>query len=397
MTELDLGLKVGVRRLLWQMGYSTRLDVELRGERATRASTKTAVLNSEAQHQAIQPVRRETEVVNETFTDLDVLGVMAMPGFRISTTIADCKSGKKDRPAARMFWARGVADLFGADEVMLVREHEVSDATRQLSSRLRITVLPSKDLSAMQDLYGVPAISSGDPLGVLFERSQVERNLSVFSGLDRRLNGLLEYREFDFWVYEQYRNPIQLVAHLQEAAKHLDARNPIHLGLFLDLSWLYTLALIRVAEYVRGAFLHDIDRGIQEYLFGGATNLREKREIADLLSSLAPAGTKNLTTLPGYYAGLKELVSRLLRRPNEIQTALRYAEAASALMSLRQQVTLSEAFGPSFNPIAAKLVADVCGFLVAAAGLSTDFRGYARTWLLAEEPPHARRPQSDQQ
>ena len=30
MSELDLGLKVGARRLFWSMGLSTRLDVELR-------------------------------------------------------------------------------------------------------------------------------------------------------------------------------------------------------------------------------------------------------------------------------------------------------------------------------------------------------------------------------
>ncbi len=44
------------------------------------------------------------------------------------------------------------------------------------------------------------------------------------------------------------------------------------------MTWLYLLTLIRVdkTEHVRNGFLSDPDRGLQEYLSGGATNLREK-------------------------------------------------------------------------------------------------------------------------
>ena len=221
MTELDLGLKVGVRRLLWSMGYSTRLDVELRGDRRPSASQSRAA-NGSGQGEATKLTRpADAKGVPETFTDLDVLGVFVAPGFQLSTTIADCKSGLRDKPTARMFWARGVADLFGADQVMLVREHDVIDATRQLSSRLGITVLPAADLAAMQQLHGAPLANPTGPLGLMFDRQSVADNLSAFTGLDRRLNPLLEYRQFDYWVYEHHRNPIQLVAHLCEWSNYL--------------------------------------------------------------------------------------------------------------------------------------------------------------------------------
>lgn len=384
MTELDLGLKVGVRRLLWSMGYSTRLDVELRGDRRAVAS-QTRRAGGPGQEESLKFARSaDSNKAPETFTDLDVLGVVVAPGFQLSTIIADCKSGQRDKPTARMFWARGVADLFGADQVMLVREHDVLDATRQLSSRLGITVLPAADLAAMQRLHGSPVANPSGPLGLMFDRRAVEENLSAFTGLDRRLAPLLEYRQFDYWVYEHHRNPIQLVAHLRDSANRLDPRNPIHLALFVDLVWLYIVALVRVVAHIRGAFLQDPDRGLQEYIFGGATNLREKQETAALLRSVAPPGTPNLDHLPDYYGNLRELVTRLLRRPDEVQSALRYAEAASALMAARQRITLPEAFRESFNPIAAKLVADICGFLVASGGLKPDFRTQARAWLLGE-------------
>ena len=382
MTELDLGLKVGVRRLLWSMGYSTRLDVELRGD---RPSTSTSRSTNDAGRGEVLKGRAEARRGGpETFTDLDVLGVFVAPGFKFSTTIADCKSGQRDKPTARMFWARGVADLFGAEQVMVVREHDVPDATRQLSSRLGITVLPAADLAAMQQLHAVPAANAPSALDLLFDRQSVAANLSAFTGLDRRLNRLLEYRQFNFWVYDHHRNPVQLVSHLRDSAAVLDPGNPVHLALFLDLAWLYAVSLIRAVSHIRGAFLKDPDRGLQEYLFGGATNLREKEETAALLRSVAPPGADNLHHLPPYYGNLRELVTRLMRRPNEIQSALRYAEVASALMAARQRITLKDALGESFDPIAAKLVADVCGFLVASAGLSPGFRLQARAWLLSE-------------
>lgn len=371
MSELDLGLKVGVRRLLWSMGFSTRLDVVLRGDGRPTATKSPG-----------SKTMRSTGP--ETFTDLDVLGVVVSPGYRLTKAVADCKSGTRDKPTARMFWARGVADLFGADQTLLVREHEVNDATRQLSSRLGITVLTSKDLVAMQQLHGDPVANPAGPLQVLFDREQVERAMHAFDKLDRRLNPLLEYRNFDYWVYDQHRNPFQLVAHLRDARRHLDPANPDHLALFLDMSWLYLYSLIGVTEHLRGAFMQDVDRGLQEYLFGGSTGLNEKREFAALLESVRPKDAKAVDHLPPYYANLREVVTRLLRRPGHVQGALRYAEAASALMAARARVPLKVAFGSEFDPVTAKLVADVCGFLVASADLDAGFRAQARAWLLAE-------------
>lgn len=364
MTELDLGLKVGSRRLLWSMGFSTRLDVELRGFSPS-------------------PADGAPRRAPESFTDLDVLGVAVAPGFHLTSAIADCKTTRRDS-TARMFWVRGVADLFGADQAFLVREHDVADAARQLSSRLGITVLTSEDLTRMQEFHGDPVMDPTGPLSVLFDRTAVAAHLAAFTGLDRRLKRLLEYRQFDYWVYDEHRNPIQLVAHLNGARRHLSPKDPTHLALFLDLAWMYLLTLIHLIEHVRAAYLGDPDRGLQEYLFGGATALREKEQVAKLLRTVAPGDAEGLNHLPPYYSSLRELTVRLLRRPAQIQDALRYAEAAAALAAGRIRLPLGNAFGALYDPIPAKLVADICGFLVAAGDLHPDFRSQARAFLLGE-------------
>ncbi|GAA1727898.1 hypothetical protein [Nonomuraea bangladeshensis] len=370
MTELDLDLKVATRRLFWSMGYSTRLDVPLRGFSPI----------GEFSGRSRSP---------ETFTDLDVLGFSVVGGHRLSAEIADCKTSRKES-TARMFWLRGIADLFGADHAYLVRQHEVTDAARQLSARLGITVLPGIELKNIQDQYGPPIPDGEHPLAMLFDTSAAASHLAAFTKLDRQLNDLIEYRNFDYWVYEDYRNLVQMVAHLSGANRVLDPRNPIHVALLIDLSWLYLLTLIRAITHIRGAFLSNLDRGLQEYMFGGVLNLQEKQEVARLLVTLRPSkSSKKLDHLPPYYKLLLDLVFRLLRRPGQMQTALRYAEVATAFAAAKARVTLPDAFAfsSSFDAVAAKLVADVCGFLVATAQLDSGFRWRVRAYLLAEEPP----------
>lgn len=367
MSELDLGLKVGVRRLFWAMGMSTRLDVQLRGF-------------------SPPPHVRERSRAPETFTDLDVLGFSVADGYDIASSIADCKTSRKES-TSRTFWVRGVADLFRAERAYLVREHEVSDAARQLSARLGVAVLTADDLRRTQEFYkeSLPALDG--PLGLLFERSSAAEHLSAFRDLDRRLKPLLDFREFDFWVIDEHRAPVQLVAHLAAAGTHLDPRDPAHTALVLDLAWLCLLSMIRVTEHVRRAFLADPDRALQEYLFGGAPGLREKQETARLLQGVAPDGTGVLDYLPNYYSQMRELTVRLLRRPRHMQAALRYLELSSALAAARRSAPLAEILsdGP-FDAVAAKLASDVTGFLVSAAGLDAGFRTRSRAYLLAERP-----------
>lgn len=367
MSELDLGLKVGVRRLFWAMGMSTRLDVQLRGFSPAPTGSK------------------ERSRAPEAFTDLDVLGFSVADGYDIATSIADCKTSRKES-TSRMFWVRGVADLFRADHAYLVREHEVSDAARQLSARLGVTVLTADHLRRTQEFYkeALPALDG--PLGLLFDRDAAAAHLSAFRGLDRRLKPLLDFREFDFWVIDEHRAPVQLVAHLTAAGRHLDPRDPAHAALVLDLAWLCLLSMIRVTEHVRRAFLADPDRALQEYLFGGAPGLKEKQETARLLQGVAPEGTGVLHHLPGYYGQMRELTVRLLRRPRHMQAALRHLELSSALAAARRPDPLAKilADGP-FDAVAAKLASDVAGFLVSAAGLDTGFRTRSRSYLLPEQ------------
>lgn len=362
MTELDLGLKVATRRLFWRMGFSTRIDVPL------RAFVPGGTLRKER--------------APESFTDLDVLGLTITPGFRLHGAIADCKTGKNAKAIERVFWLRGVADFFSADDAWVVREYPPPDAARQLAGRLGIAVLTSDDVTALEEFHPTELPLTHPAVARLFDRQKVAEHLAAFTGLDKRLRPLLEYRQFDYFVYEPHRNPLQLVAHLHDAKTTLDPKNPLYVALFMDMAWLYLVAVTQIVQHVRAAHLTDPDTATQEYLFGGQVGLREKRQMANLLAKVVPADMERPDPLPPYYPHLRELVVRVLRRPDQILTALRYSEVATAGLADGVRVRIRTAFADHYDEIAAKLLTDVCGFLVGAGDLDAEFRVQAKRILL---------------
>lgn len=153
--------------------------------------------------------------------------------------------------------------------------------------------------------------------------------MKAFTTLDKKLERLVEYRQFDYWVYDEHRNLLQVVAHLEQVNKHLDSRQPAHRALFMDCAWLYALSLAHAAQHVRAVHVTDIDTALQQYLFGGQMALQEKKHLAAVLQRLAPKGAEASATdgvLPDWYPRLLELLTRHLRHPAVINDELRYAE-----------------------------------------------------------------------
>lgn len=291
-----------------------------------------------------------------------------------------------------MFWVRGVADFFAADEAYMVRDTVMSDAARQLSTRLGVTALTSEDLTILEALYPVKLGLDSAPLSRLFDKTSAAKVLAAFNGLDKRLKPLLDYREFGYWLNDEYRNPVQLVEHLRAAADLLDARNPQHLALVLDLTWLYLVTLSHATYAIRASHVSQPDRGLQEYLFGGAAGLSEKQQLSVLLAGLREAGALpaevHVDPLPTYHPKLRELVVRIMRRPECVLPALRMLELLTAVTALGERVEPAD-LGELHQDLPAKQAADVVGFLVGAAGLNSGFRGRARSLLLGEPLPVA--------
>lgn len=351
MSEKDLGLKLATRRLFWSMGMSTRLNVKL--------STHVSGTRSKT----------------EEFTDLDVLGISLAADGRASAVIGDCKTVKK-AANERCFWLRGVSDFFDAKSAYLVRSFDVPVSTRQLAERLGLGVLTEKDLRAMQGWYERPV---QDSITILFDADAIKRQQDQVSQLDTKLGRLVDYRNLGYWIVEPHRTIDGVIHNLGVASEHLDANHPSHQSLFFDVVWLFSLSLIHATAHVRDTFASDVELALKQYVFGGPAGLREKQIQADLLKQLTDGqgerGADVFEVLPAYFPGLMEVTSRHLRRPTLMTEILRYAEwlTLAALDCSLRSITLNDAFGDEFNPVAAKLLGDTVRFLAAASKLDDAF------------------------
>ncbi|MFF3578454.1 hypothetical protein [Streptomyces mirabilis] len=363
MSELDLELKALGRRLLWTMGFSTRVDVQMR---------------------SYVPVRSRggrTSAGFESYTDLDVLGIAFSPGFQTQRVVIDCKTTKSGS-TERMFWLRGLADFFEADMAYMLRSKAVTDSARQLASRLKLGALLPVDVDEMEKLHRVPFDFRTGPLAQLFDPALVAQQLEKSRQVDTRLQPLMEYLEFDYWVYDPYRNVTQMVAHLADVRSILNPNNPRHLAILFDCIWLYLATCAKAIEYVRVTHISDVDQNLQAYLFGGQVGLREKQQLAVRMRDLVGSDPSLGSVLPDWYPGLLELVGRLIRNPSMFAAAMRYSEWMNFSLTIGAPLSIRDAFGKFSQPTAAKLVADVAGFLVAAAGLKPSFRQAARAFVI---------------
>lgn len=368
MSELDLELKVASRRLLWRMGYSTRIDVPLRADAPDPAQIGASI---------------------ESYTDLDVLGVTLAPAGSVGKVIVDCKTGKSSA-ISRMFWVRGLVEFFGTDSAFVVREREISSGARQLAARLDLTALTGTEVTALEDLHPTQLPLERGPLANLFDTRHVAEVHHRYAKQDKKLKSLLEYRQFDYWVYEPHLNPVQMVEHLRNASRTLDGRNPQHMAILLDCAWLYMLTLLQAIDRIRRVHVSDVALGLKEYLLGGAGQVREKENIASLLSTLQAAGELpdqvNIDPLPPYVQGMAELVTRIMRRSDRAVEVLRYLEYLASATMVSAKTTAAEGFGVCYDPIVAKIAENVVAFLVQSADLDRRLLVVAREILIQKNP-----------
>ena len=378
MSELDLGQKVAARELLWRMGYSTRIDVVLRAVELAHLSNGK-------------------KGAPESFTDLDVLGVAVTPSGEVQTCIVDCKTGNSSI-IGRMFWVRGLVELFGAHAAFMVRDKPISADARQLAGKLGVTALNETEVSDLTALLQTTMPVESSPLNQLFDRTAVEKTMNRFTGLDKKLKPLMDYRQFTYWVYPAHEPLIGLVDALLEAKSVLQSNNPVHMGLFLDCAWLYLLSLTRCVGELRSAHVADLNTGLSQYLAGGGFQLKQKREIAQLLEELRDArnipSTVTINVNPRFFTPLLELVTRLLRRGHNLNDALRLLEFQSASVLTANRQLAREAFAGAYDATAAKLALDVVEFLVDAADLPAGFANVARD-VLTGSPAASPEPAAD--
>jgi hypothetical protein len=350
--ELDLPLKLAMRRVFWGMNYATRINLKLAlpGDRRT----------------------------SDELSDVDCVAFSTGADFSVRLLIADCKSGGRVSPAARAFWLAGVRDFFGADRAYLVLAREIPKGVREMAGRLDLDILGAADRQILENVHGPHS-----PAAPFFEVEGITRLQQLATGMDKGLQALVGFREHDFWTLPEERRLQRLIVELRKAAPKLDCKQKAHQLLVVDLLFLFALALLGACRFVSAVSLADPREALLVYLLGGPEQTRSRRQqLRDLDGALGALGKSvdvpkdvlaALKLEPAYFDELAETVTRFLRRPRDAQRVLRYLEWwAQAQVGLDAPPVVT-ALGPSYGDYTRKLAADLARTCFAAAGLGRDW------------------------
>lgn len=350
MSELDFQQKLDMRRAFWAMGASTRVDVKLSALVTPSAKSRTGA---------------------EEWTDLDVLGVQYVPLVGLVLALADCKTSRA-RVTERVFWLRGVADLFAARNAYLSRQGGIPPAARQLARRLGVVALDSDDRRLFLEQTGTARLPSS---GSFLEGPSLRRWDALLLGAPDRIEKLRRYRRSFYWVFTAQRNLVQLPGYLHEVARDFDPHQRWAQALVTDLAWLYLVTVVQALDELTHLHLSELAQSLQQVMVGGELELRERQALLKALAEYTgkPGGSKsNFAVVPPWFDDLADLTARVSRRRSHATQALRILEFTGVETIANHGVAWAQAF-PASDLLDAKLASDTIRFLTKATGISPLF------------------------
>ena len=347
LVDRDLSLKLRFKRVLFQMGYYSPIEVEL------------------SQYEALYE-----ELKRQSLTDLDVLGLKFDVAFTANKVVGDCKTGRRVSDINRLFWLRGVMDYFGANTGYYLRP-VIDRQAKAIAPRLGITTLDENGLMALEkDLDANTLPLPLQDLG-FYEMQRKQWGIFIPKGTkpasrELDLKKVYTYLSYSYWYFEQHRNLFLLVAHFQKIAHLLNPMDPRDILLAHVGVERFALSLLQMASdiYLRG--LSDIPLNARVYLYGGAFAVRDRQEYFKLLNKLTGA---NEPLDPPFLDDTIELLNRIVHNPYAATEVLRYLEAIYGWCVQLGNKDVTALFGAKMQTSAVVLARDIAITFTKATGM----------------------------
>lgn len=344
-----------MRKAFWALGASTRLEVKL---------------------SALVPLASaRSRAGAEEWTDLDVLAVEYVPIGGLATAVADCKTTKYGA-TERVFWLRGVADLFGARAAYMTKDVDLPPGTRQLALQLGISVMDRLDRAEFLKQAGEARLPQA---GSFFDEATVRRWANIISTEPNGTSALQRYRRALYWVFPKHRNLTQLPLYIRDGREHLRPTDRWAQAMVVDLAWLYLLAVLYAVDETTKLHIGQLNPALRQVVVGGEHEVREKEQLKVQIRKLVEHFEPNPSRrppepdlVPAFFDDLVDLSARVSRRRQHATEALRVLEFTGVETILGRGVSWRDAC-PSSDTYAVKLASDTVRFLCRAAALDMKF------------------------
>lgn len=299
-------LEYRIQRLLFHMGYFSKVGIEL---------------------------RTSQEIDSEIITDLDVYGVYIHKDFRYKTVWADCKSGRA-RPLERISWLKGIKETNEIDDIFFVKGG-VKSTIKNFARKLDIQILDTSLLDRLERNF---SIVQDDWSGSWNPEIQLNK-LKNFSKLTVPSNDIYKriskFISTDYWSMDKYTKIKKCITAFRELAnvplEGLTKEQVITIkwGIY-ELTTLFVLSLLNIIRELY--YFSDYERrnSLRDGLVSGEISIKKRTELVTASYHLAfelmraqnpefipPASFTKMVSIspPSYFEELDDLLARIINNP----------------------------------------------------------------------------------
>jgi hypothetical protein len=330
---------------------------------------------------------------NIKITDVDVLGLRFLIGFRPYLTIGECKSGDNVGTIDRFLWIRGLNQHLHADETFVAKK-KFSRQTNEFARRWGILALDAERVAELEDAW-VP--QSELWLGSHDYHHFYERHKQVYNDIikkDARLKSAFLFARSEFWYTENTIRLKRAITHIDDLAQDLVgdwARNNTAYSqrwLILELIVLLSISVLHLCHQCYSLSKLARRGYVAQLLAAGLLPIDELRKLRQAAQQYAYQKVKELAGQealfpaeasdvppPDYTAALLDILERLLARETQALQVPRLLDLITYEVALKSGQVTSEILSPLFHgdvEMTLKLAKNILYFLFDHTSLDKD-------------------------
>lgn len=309
-------LEYRMRRLLFYMGYYTRVGID---------------------------VVTDSDDNADKITDLDVYGVYIHKDFTQKTTWVDCKSGGVEIHK-RISWIKGVMGEFHVNDMIFVASG-ARTSVKQYARKSGIQILDLNMIERLEEDFG---IHKNDWRGSWNPGTQFNKinQLSKMNLINDQINKrIAKFISSDYWVLDNYTKSKRTITALKELSIALELpldcyqREIISWAIY-ELSCLFLLSLLNISKELYYFTDSEKTETIHDGLISSDIPRKRRSEMFETALKVAYGMVKNQypdillpqklpsfnMTPPSYFESYNDLVLRVTNNPLAYYDLLRFLD-----------------------------------------------------------------------
>ena len=350
--DKDFIQKVRFQKILWAMGYWTRIEIPI------------VVYEDDNKNKKLQKYY---------LTDIDVYGEIIQLDFSFTKSIGDCKSGRNVKVFERLFWLRGVKDYLNAEHAYLIKKN-ISSKAKIFMPKVNIKGIDDNSLTEIEKIYHTSSLG-------LFSNDYYKARVDMITQMKDEYKKIYDYMNTRYWFTNLNVSMQVLMTMLKknDFNNTFIKENKMHRFLLLEICIMLSRTIIDCCKYVMSRDVINIKRSVMEYIHGGIDSYNNKmqmlREISVPIREIFESDeiSNKILVTPEYFNEMFKLIIALIGEASNIKDIIRYLEIMQHEVLLDKRIDYTEIIGLQYSSVGHKLSKDIISFYLKINKIDTHF------------------------